>query len=237
MESNDSFFKLAPFATGFIIFAGVLQAKGYYGVFKLDILDYLEFSEIIILFLDDLLFIGFALLLSLIGISVFNRTSTSGMSKKAFVLVLATVLGFAGIVLFIRGWEEFLRVIFGLIVLGVALVIFFLATNLQKTHFLFLGINIAKPYYLVIIMASLLSLLAYSNGFLKAWRLIKRYESNSAKFFIGEIRTRDGKVVAGNSELIWVGRCRNYTFFYSPITDERLIISNDDIISIKMTRN
>ena len=56
---------ITPLITGLLIFFGFLKVYFYYGYFEVDIKSYLEFSELILLFLDD---VNLILLFFLIGI-------------------------------------------------------------------------------------------------------------------------------------------------------------------------
>ena len=56
MSRIESFGKLLPIGTLFIMFCGSLKLVLYYGVFNISIADFLEIGEYVTLFVDDLLY-------------------------------------------------------------------------------------------------------------------------------------------------------------------------------------
>src|SRR5215213_5252177 len=99
MKARELLFGLLPFTTGYLILAGILYATGYYYfIFGLNIAEYLEFSEILMLFINYILYITLIFLLSLVFLLPHFRkpqvtpTSKWLLDKKDILILLCIAL-------------------------------------------------------------------------------------------------------------------------------------------------
>ena len=71
--NREDFKKIVPIVTPFIMLCGVLKQTIYYNYFNIRITYYLEFTEVLTLFLNDLLYYGS--LMFFVGVFIFITDS------------------------------------------------------------------------------------------------------------------------------------------------------------------
>lgn len=231
MKPSEIFFSILPFFTGFLILAGILYANGFYIIFEVNALEYLEFSEVIILFLNYIIPIGLAMLFSIIfNLENFynNKPKIKKRTEKIFFLLMALLVP---IVPMLRGqWQMAIRLFCYELTVIVGLIFIDLVwREIRKVYVSLYKTEIRHLYFYLMRMMSVYLMLSFVFGVFVgiSTRTTPTASSHTITF-------RNNSTVATNDSLIYIGRCRNYTFLYNRISKEKTIISNDEISSIRI---
>lgn len=235
--------EISPLIVGFLIFLGFFKLDWYYEHWNINISQYLDFSEILLSFLQDLNIMLFFIMI-LAAQATFGFMAISSIDKKAkenlnesqiehhkgiadqlsdhfeknkkgsLIFLLILTVVFSGLFLWLMSLP-LLYLAFLMFVQLVAFVIDELVTNKQ---------SIVDPVTLII-------------TFLAFTFCIAKYEINQTeKHYVQyEFTITDGSITSTNPQLIFIGKTNNYVFLYNNqnCTSKVMKTENISAISIK----
>lgn len=227
--------KITPLAGAILVFCGVLKLIFYYSHFDIQIIDYLEFQEIITSFLGDInIIIIFIMTMTLITFATLNlvRRKTKLQLDHIFEQMLISIyphrfkysIFFVILALLLLGLMEFEFVQFNYLL--IYLITF---STAQTLTYLFLTkeddgkVDIPNFYGLVVIGVSLsISIFLFAEKDLQKIKL-NQHETR--------ISTADETIVCNReTQNLYIGKTNKYVFLRINQTNSTLVIPNDKII-------
>jgi hypothetical protein len=238
---TDSIVSYAPLITGFLIFSGVTKAMLYYKAFNIDILPYLDFSEALLLFLDELLFLAIItcseIFIAAQADHAVNKKLTSIRAGRLIKNSLTRRGIFYLLLILLNAWIFIVYPYQYAIRLSLCIIVLILIINfsIKKMHvyeraYRFKEKKYPKPLYtigpVVLIFFTLLNII---TGYTKAIDIIylKKWRHFAVAFL------EDDKKVQSSDCLLFVGRTNNYVFFYNVNTETSTIIPTEEIKEFK----
>ncbi len=222
---------LLPYSGAFLIFWGMLKLTIYFKAFNISINDFLEFSEILTSFFDDLLFYSGSLILGIflnyltitkseidendkLKIKIYKEKSIFRRFwlnvKSIFPLLLPFnifAIVFMIIIYFIKN-ESIIPIIWYFIGFNSLLIILFIFFEYKRHYYLLTGIHIDYTYFNIILYSSIFTILLifYTKAEVAQVKYYHKYENVS--FF------HDNKEIKSNRIKYYIGKTKNYLFFY-----------------------
>jgi hypothetical protein len=227
--------KLLPFASGLLVFLGILKISVFFSYFEIPIMSYLSMSDILVLLFDD---INLIIVVILIG-SVHLIASDRVIEKVGIKRMDAVVLRFKYfyIVLFSIGLTVLLFFTFTEIIeinIWTIYLMIFLALQLMTHIFLKKVVNpetqeieaelknekITK-FISALILIAIIPLISYRD--------IREVKKNKKRI---SLYLNDGNKVSNSNQKYFLGKAGAYFFFYHKIDSKTLIIKNSEISKI-----
>lgn len=225
-----------------IIIAGLLRLYLFFKSFNISILPYIELEELTTFALDNILYFSIFIILNLIIVTFFY-TNNSEYKKRIRRLKE-------------HGFFKFNKILLIIIIIPI---LFFLQSNLEKVFFyefilwiilLFVGIYINPFIYfesqqtlkkkklkinkltlIFIISAINLCFFAGISGVSEA------YKVKSLNYYYGsEFKFDDGTKIISNSEKYYIGKTKEFLFFYQPKEELTQIIPMSRIKNIELKK-
>jgi hypothetical protein len=218
-----------PYAGPVLIFIGVVRLHLYYSSFNISIVDFLDFSEILTAFLDDLILLGFYALLMIVA--VFFTTPKFEGDKAEFVQVFLAEHSFAKRIVAFLKWTSSLIVFLNLSFIAILAARFFKKEGLEPAFWVFFWNNLLvlivffvfefryryfvryqrhfDPWYsnLLLFLVLLLSILFQQVQY--DIRSVKHHKKFAHVTF-----GLDDAIIKSDSTAYYIGNTRNYLFFY-----------------------
>ncbi|MBS1649218.1 MAG: hypothetical protein JSR09_05875 [Bacteroidetes bacterium] len=226
--------KLTTYFIPFLIFVGSLRLILFYRLFDISIVDYLDFSEVLISFLDTAIFYLFALFIPIFIILSFwgeamGRQSNIDFAKKAeltfgqrlkgdikqnFILVLlyTTVFFF---IIFKGTWtlQGFL-----LLLLNPGLfIILFIVRELRIAYKRQFNYSIPVTYINLFLLSYLFIVVVIQNVLSDVQDITKKYKYYGTTVFVGN------DIIKSDSTITYIGQTKNYLFFNNLLKKENII--------------
>lgn len=231
---------LFPFVGSFLVFLGMLKLIIYYKAFNIEITAFLNFDEIITSFLNDLIIYG---IMFLIGI-VLNFYSTDKyeidkseelksnffnekrMLKRLWIVTKSSlpylvILNISILLIFFvarfKSDINFKPTLFTLIAINGLLFISFIFMELKRHYYLTYDKQVDPTYFNIFLMMTLFSyfIVFYTFAEISNVKLNKKYENVNFKL--------DDKYVQSDAINYYIGKTKNYLFFYSD-KDKKTIV-------------
>jgi hypothetical protein len=192
----------------------------YYKYFKIDIINYLEFTEILTLFLDNLIaIVGIIVLLIMYITIIADKDPESALKKKFPKLYWALPIIFSVCVACFV-WFFMKDVLFQIISIIVVLLIFgtifFKGNEQYKKHF-------GKEFNIETILFFILFVLMVISLSLTLPHQIKE-KKLSAKYLMTKITLIDGEIIRTDSNKYVVGNTKNFLFIHDDKHNHNKII-------------
>lgn len=235
--------EISPLIVGFLIFLGFLKLDFYYDHWNVNISQYLDFSEILLSFLQDINIIFFFVVI-LTAQSTFGYIAISSIDKKVTQSHIQTEAGPK------KGLVELMEENFeshkkgGLIVMILLTLIFgvffWCFMNLTLLYLTFLGFVQLIAFFIDRFLSrneNVVNPVTFILVFLGFTLCISKYEINQTEKHTVqyEFTMVDGSEISTNSQFIFIGKTNNYVFLYDNqnCTSKVMKIENISGISIK----
>lgn len=234
----NSILKYSPIITGILIFSGFLKLYIYYNFFSIDIINYLDFSEILTSFLDDIVLL-FTIVILVIIIVLFP---TLFLKSKFMKLIKSEKGDVAARSLkrytYHNKLSVFILILVSIIIIGGSILIFFkvselfgLVLGVLYLFNLICSVSIIKTGRTLEDLGLLLvvSIILFLATCLKTYKEFNDVKLRECKNYT--IYTNDGihYILKENDYII--GKTKNYLFF--SLNKETLIIPEREIKKIK----
>jgi hypothetical protein len=216
--------KLTTLFIPFLIFVGSLRLILFYRLFGISIVDYLDFSEVLISFLDTAIFYLFALFIPIFVILSFwgeaiGRQNNIEFTKKAeltfgqrlkvdmkqnFILVILYTAVFF-LIIFKGTWT---RQSFLLLVLNPGLfIIFFIVRELRIAYKRQFNYNISVTYINLFLLGYLFIVVIVLNVLSNVEDITQKYKYYGTIVFVGN------DTIKSDSTITYIGQTKNFIFF------------------------
>lgn len=234
--------EISPLIIGFLIFLGFLKLDLYYSHWNINISQYLDFSEILLSFLQDINIIFFFVVI-LATQSTFGYIAISSIDKKVSQnQVQSETSQYKGLVDQLEeNIEKHKKVsLIAMIVLTLIFgILFWWYLKLTLLYLTFLGFvqiiafsidrflsrneNVVNPITFIIV-------------FLGFTLCISKYEINQTEKHLVqyEFTMVDGSEISTNAQLIFVGKTNNYVFLYDNENFNSKVMKTENISSISI---
>ncbi|MGH1388484.1 hypothetical protein [Kordia sp.] len=227
----DKLGKLLPIGTLFLILCSSIRTIYYYQGFNISIVDYMELSEFIISFLDDiylyLLIIFSPLIWQLLNDFFSNNDIATEPAKlksnrKLFFRNLTIVYFFALAAIVVSKIFFINYYVYGVAFFVIILIyIFFVIFKGSKID------NLSK--YLAVVPT--LIFLSFIDANFSKLRILEREKSNyNVKLAF------DGSTIKTTNDLQFIGQCKNYVFFYNINNKISTAYKKDNISMLEISR-
>lgn len=217
-----------PILTGILILNSAVHLIKYYNMFGISIIDYMDFTELVLGFFDDFLIIVYSLLSILIWVLledfIFNTngnlTHVKNSKAKRMQFYRISILAFLGIHLLSQLALIWLKEYY--VYLSTIVIFFLVIFWIFKK-----GASIDKYSKYVITVLSLIYLLYLLAGF-NAAEIIERKDKTEVTVIL------ENKTIRTNENLRYIGKSRNYIFFYNLIEQASIVIPTKRILETKI---
>jgi len=222
---------LFPLFTGFLIFLGILKLTIYYSAFNISINDYLEFSEIITAFLDDLIIYGIFFTLGLIinffagidkqEIKKTNQFHTKFIEEDIFFVrvwsflkmnipYLVMINGIAIVFLFTVIFQNlsFTKLWLCLISFYIILILQFIVLEIRRTYIIIYGKADHVLFFNIILFVSIFTTLIIFYSYYDIIMV-----KTDKKYFGTELLLEDTRIISDSTNY-YIGKTNNYLFYY-----------------------
>lgn len=239
MERIKNLASLTPYITGFFLLLGILKQLFYYSLFDIPIRYFLEVSEVLMLFTEDILYVS-ALILTIL---IFGATSSLVKPKSEnikqsaepqsenikqsdakanfkFAMVMTSFLVAMFILMIIVSSSRYERY-WGY--LGIAISVLVGATMVIHEIFFKRSESLYAPKLGIGITLFLLFILYTGRRLFDEAKSIEQ-----GKYYGTIIVTKDSTYVVDSVNL-FVGRTNNYSFMWNKITNTSTIIPNSEV--------
>lgn len=236
LSKYDIFLKAIPLLTGYLILLGLLQGMFFYSFFDVRIIDYISLSETILLSINHPLFI-------IIGSSLLFFFSIQTEEKLSTSKVVGSDKFKAPRLIYIFGGISFLTAVITAIQLNRILAWVTIGSMTIMIIITIYIINYIRKIkttenlnsYITKAVAILLFFITLVNIFMSS------HEAVSIKYGPSKTRAiitlKDKELVVTSDSLVFVGKVEKFTFLYNKTLEGAEIISNDEIVSVKFSKN
>jgi len=227
-----SFFELVPFFGSFLLFLGICRLISYYGEFGINIVNYLDFSEILTSFFDVFVILAFIFSITFIQgfLSASKRSEESNRKRKNIIeekflikrmgmyfsyyissfvgAIFALSFNFLVLRLFDKSliWNDLFY--YYLVTLGYYVFLIFL-TEIEIRHKYFQSSDSFKFYIQVLIYSTLVVALVIYTGYRQALSVKER------KIYYGTAIELEGNSrIVSDSTTYYIGNTKNYLYVY-----------------------
>ena len=236
-----------------IIFISIVKEMLYYYAFHIHIIDYLELTESLLLFLDDLIQILYALVFFIPYPYILARYFDSAekflemTSKNYFMYAYPIItLGLSSTYLFLIFYRYY-----GIdlsLCIGYSFVLPFLIGFSLWQRYAELAILKKNPKragrtleeefssFKKFLIPSILVLLIFSTILPRVYKDIKNIHAKNPENFF-EFVFKSGAVIKSSDDTVYLGKTRNYFFFFVQSQDKSLIMRVDDVSSTQVQKN
>ena len=215
-----------------LVICGVVKLYIYYKSFGISIIEYLDLSEILILFFDNILSYLVVLIIGLFsGFNFIHNLESLGyffdfllqnnfwwrlliyVKVNSSIIWIMTVF-IAGTCLYqylnsgVHKYEMWLLATTGIITLFLMPVLYYEIRIFACNHYLK---EMPPQLILMVIMAIFLVLLSMANA------LNEQYKVKKLLYYKGSSFTINDKIVESTSEFYYIGKTQKYVFFYEPM--------------------
>jgi hypothetical protein len=236
MLNERKLIEYIPLISGFTVLAGILKAITYYWVFGIRIIPFLELSECLLMFLDDIILASAFLLIEFLIIMAFDSETPQKVNKEPasakflITLVLISIIIMWSLAIYIFNLTQRAMVL-GIISTFVVVSFFgsmILFEKLKTTKYLNSNEDFLRMktffggWYFLSIMAT--------------WGAIEGYnlKFRSSKFQDFSIITKSNKVYKSSDSLFYIGKTSNYLFIGNKKIDQNTVIPNEEVSEIKI---
>jgi len=233
--------KLLPYFPAILIFISAIKLDYFFSRFNIKIVEYLSIWELVILFLDDIVYytvyVGLVLLLSFL---VYWKKHEESKEKEFEALKRSNPSKQFQLIWKKKKWDLFLLVavivslFFNIVSLGyiifVSIIIFvpIILDLIQIRHVEFYGRRINPTYYnIVITLTLLIGVMLYHTS--NEIDYIK-----NGKFEESSITTTDSVIITNDSTIIYVGKTKEYVFLYDNNKQSSIIIPMSKINELRI---
>lgn len=231
LDKVQQLIKLLPVGTLLIIVLSSIKQLTYYAIFGINISDYLQFQEYIVLFIDDLII--YSIMLG-IGVYLYLRdwimsdgkldnhkkkkqkesTNNDRTMKVLMWLLLLITLAF---IYFFRSEARLLRSMFTILIINIGVIIY-LYFFVGKRKFSYLG------FILIILLANLLV-----DALTDAYKVLLNNQNNKYHIIL-----EDGK--ESISTMSYIGKTEKFLFLFNHSKNETVVIPMDRIKEMRVPK-
>jgi len=227
--------KYLPFASGLLVFLGVLKVTVFYSYFNIPIIPYLSITDILILFLDDLNSVVAVIVIGIIHIflteEIVNKIGESIIDsiilkyKKKYIVFFGIITIILSLLIYTNILEIAIWNIYLIIFTCTQFIVFLFIkrtynNELKHSEATLIARKIVYVICLIII-CSMMPLLA-----LKDIRNIQKDKKQVILYL------KEDKVISSNKSILYLGKAGNFHFL-SNDDKESIIIKDSEITMIK----
>ncbi len=233
----DSLINYLPLLSAMLIMAGFIKMFLYFKFFKINIIDFIEFSEVVTWFMDNLVAFLILLIYSLTNlyfITSFNLDFSlesvktlpkvfpplpSDYNYYLFLISISIVL-----FVFYRTAKHIYFYEFLLLIISIWLIVPFFILKIVNYRLIYPNANISA--IILISVSILLMIYVILSCYSELYKVIKKnfYSNYNFKF--------SNTISFKSDDCIYVGKTKNYYFFLNSDTDDTHIISSSEISHI-----
>ena len=239
MIDFDKLKRLFPLLNLLVIGLGLAKIVYYYKQFEINIIQYLELTESIILFFDDILklfifwFLPFIILNIFIGHKIGNENAivyekisgTESFWKRLLLFLKANLLFIISLII-----STLLGKLYTfLLIIVLAL---YILTELKHTIRKYYNITLDSTYHNLIIMSIILTVNVYDRVITEVEQVRNHKYNKTTVYFKDKTSVKDEK------QIIFLGKTHNFIFFYDTVNKESRIhpVSEIDKIVLKVNK-
>ncbi|HEX2606926.1 MAG TPA: hypothetical protein VHK91_06085 [Flavisolibacter sp.] len=240
--------KAGPFLGGFLISISILNSMVKYWIFDIRIIEYIDFSEALLLFLDQFIWVAVAGFM-ILYISIFTFTILGKFRKKSIKHIAVETKDPIP-----QESKNFTRPVFGKPFYIVVAIVFIITTLISATSpkpILWIGLNSA--FYIISFillyscdmivktlnknnlgdLAILLSVVIITIAVIYITtdnameNFSKKY--NKSKTMSYQFYINDSLQYKTGDSLVYIGKTSKYIFLYNRNTDQKIIFKSDDV--------
>ena len=228
--------KIFPYLNYLAVGLGITKLVVYYKSFGIDIVQYLEFSESLILFFNDLIMF-FILMVILVVVAIFGGHKPADKQSEIVERVLSHENGFK------RFWEYLKENYFTILLMinfsrfnGYFIIFPFVHYISYEANFVLrkrYGTELDSTYFNVFWYIFVFTLMDYSfmQNEIKAVKANTKYTGTTMQLKGAET------VSTTDSTLVFVGKTKNYFYLYDKKKETAVIIPSSEVIKVNLKNN
>ena len=240
--------KILKYFPGFLIFLGSLKLIIFFNAFNIRIVEYLDFSEVLISFFDSVIFysaiviIPAFIFLSFWGkaIGEHNTQTYNSLAQLTFKQRLSKSYGedkffficgllYTVSIFFFGNWNEHKLAL--LLMFPGVYIIFFILQEIRIAYQKQYNYSIPITYFNVFVFLTLLTIYIIQDA------LNDVYEIKVKKKYLGSEIQMNDQIIKSDSTVSYVGQTKNYIFFYNLKKNESIVYPKSQLRSIKLVQN
>ncbi|WP_207431366.1 hypothetical protein [Sabulibacter ruber] len=249
-DNSNSLKDLIPVFGVFAVAIGLIKIYCFYINFNINITDYLEISEVLTLFFDSLLLIGFGFVFGFIaqilniGLmgsqfqqsdnneylkekNVFRRYLNYFKNKKKVLLIsLFLIILISAPYAIVSGHLHSLK--YTVLMVLSPFFIMFVLNELDYVYSSFTGLNLEKSVKFYVIILSVVTCYVVLNS--KEEAIVTNENKGLFSIELGF----EKEVLKSNDSVFYVGRTKNYFIFYNSILKQSEVYSSKDLKFVKI---
>jgi hypothetical protein len=242
--------ELIPTAGSLFVFLCITKAMIYYSVFGVRILDYITFTESLLLFFDDLLLLVLPVVCYIAYFFIFSVFSKKIFFLKKYVMINIYILSCGLVILYLIylallfiNYFDF-SILFAIIYLYLTLIVFLLPffiifRNFNQQRTLFESANNKNGLLLFQkkIVTNLIVWFVFisitGGGIQSLYKDLKNILVKDPEKII-KCEFKNGTTITSSKDTLYVGRAANNIFFYIPKSKKAFIYKNDELRIIEI---
>lgn len=250
MKSYPSIKEIIPTAASFFVLLSVTKAMIFYSIFGIRILDYLTFSESILLFFDDILILVIPLIFT-IGyifiISIYIENKFIFENKYIlFIKIIALGLIILYLVYLYKLFSDYFHftslftwgyLYLSLMIAGVPFLAIFHKFREKREQYKenekFKGLLLLQKDITRKLLAWVVFISIIGGGIQKLYKDLK-YTLAEEPESIVKCEFNDGSNMSSNKDTLYIGRTSSNLFFYLPQSKSALIYKTENLKLIKL---
>lgn len=245
---KSKFLAFVKYFPAYLVFLGCLKLIVFYKSFDIKIVEYLDSSEVLISFLDSVIFyfsifvFPILLLLSFFGNTIGKVNAESfnkSLNLKFYLRLLndfkeyyiAFILGLINIIIFLFvGKMNEAKIALFVIFPGIYIV-FFIVRELRIAYKKQYNYSIPATYVNIFIILFMMTSFILRDTLNDVHKIKQQF-----KYFGSEVQF-DNEKIKSDSIITYIGQTRNYIFFYNLKINTSIIYPKTRIVSIKLIQN
>lgn len=247
---KDKLISIGKYFPAYLISIGSLKLIVFYKSFNIRIVEYIDFTEVLISFFDSVIFYTSVFILPMLlfwgfwGKSVgkanaetferevqfnFYQRIKNDFKRNKFGFIFGIIiLGSTIFLIFWGKWDE--NTIASFIMFPGLYISYFIIRELQFAYKQQYDYSIPPTYFNTFLLLYLMTSYIMSDTLKEATEIKHGY-----KFYGTEIQF-DNETIKSDSIVTYVGQTRNYIFFYDLHNKESIIYPKNKLIKIKLTK-
>ena len=227
----EKLIKLFPLFTAYVILLGIWRLTIYYNNFNINVIDFLNFSEILTSFLDKAILVisTIILVLTLFGLifllfedSIYKVNVTKGY-KPILIILISLILLFADLIYHtlepsqdkVSLWRVIAKIIVNFLVF--AIFSFFYIKGLIKKK----QKNQQLYFHIFVLLFTVIGFFSFNS--LAKYNSYLNYDIKRNKKYMNVSFILDDRLIQGDSTHYYIGKTNNYLFFYDEEKDKTTV--------------
>lgn len=230
MKKLEIITKLLPFGSIILVLFSSIKLVTYYKIFNIPIVDFIEFSEFLTLFIDDMLsyltYFGIAIILYLVDSNFENdegvetqKIDSQNLKKIITIILAIIVLVFLALALvYSNSNSEIVTITSTCINFLLCLAYVFCST---------IKFNFTYPFFLIVAILNYV----IKDGLFDAYNLIENKDKINYVIFY------DDKIIQTTDTIKYIGKTEKYIFIYDIEKKAARILPTENLKEINVIKN